>query len=117
MLKGIVIGNITADAMIKSVNGGNEFVTFTVASNRSYTNAQGMKVEVADFIDIVKNPSGVDPFLTKGTQVYVEGNISCSAWSDNQGQLRASMQINAREVQLLGSKKDNNQNQQPYAAQ
>lgn len=113
MLKGIVIGNITADALIKSVNGGNEFVTFTVASNRSYTNAQGMKVEAADFIDVIKNPSGVDPFLMKGTQVYVEGPISSSAWLDSTGQARASMQINAREVQLLGSKKDNNnQNQQ-----
>lgn len=112
MLKATIIGNITADAVIKTFNSGEEIITFTVASNRSWKDANGMKHEDADFVNVIKGRGNVDQYLTKGTQVYVEGGLSADAWTDKEGHPRVQMTIRAYEVQLLGSKRQEDPNAQ-----
>ena len=40
-------------------------------------------------------------YVVKGMKVYVEGRVSSSAWTDQEGQARSSLEINCTEVQFL----------------
>ena len=101
------IGNLTKTAETKQVNGGNPFTTFTVAVNRKWKAKDGTKREDVQFVDCI---------MTKGTKVCVTGRISCHAWVDNQGKAIAGLDLNVREIELLGGKQEGQQPaQQPSA--
>lgn len=99
------IGNLVAPAVQKAANQ-NTFITFTVAVNRKY----GQKEEVL-FIECIKNGDNAKllPFLNKGTKVCVQGRVSCHAYNDKQGQPHANLDLAVFELELLGSKSDNQQ--------
>jgi single-strand DNA-binding protein len=43
-------------------------------------------------------------YLSKGSQVYVEGRIQTRQWEDQNGNKRYTTEIIAREMKMLGSK-------------
>ena len=45
-----------------------------------------------------------DRYLTKGSQVYVEGRIQTRKWQDKDGQDRYTTEIVANEMQMLGGR-------------
>ena len=119
MNQSIFIGNLTKAAETKQVNGGNPFTTFTVAVNRKWKAKDGTKREDVQFVDCIMNgnTSGIAPYLTKGTKVCVTGRISCHAWVDNQGKAIAGLDLNVRDIELLGGKQEGQQPaQQPTFA-
>lgn len=120
MNQSIFIGNLTKTAETKQVNGGNPFTTFTVAVNRKWKAKDGTKREDVQFVDCIMNgnTSGIAPYLTKGTKVCVTGRISCHAWVDKQGKAIAGLDLNVRDIELLGGKQEGQQpaQQQPTFA-
>ena len=53
--------------------------------------------------------------LRKGSRVYVEGRLEARPWTDQQGQVRAGLEVVASEVQFFNSRQDDQQ--QPAARQ
>jgi single-strand DNA-binding protein len=45
--------------------------------------------------------------LSKGKQIYVEGRIEAREYTGSDGQVRTSLDVNASEIQLLGTRQDN----------
>ena len=43
-------------------------------------------------------------YLKKGSQVYIEGRIRTRKWTDKEGQERYTTEIEANEMQMLGSR-------------
>ena len=43
-------------------------------------------------------------YLRKGSQVYVEGRLRTRKWQDKEGRDRYTTEINANEMQMLGSR-------------
>lgn len=74
MLQLSIIGNLGANAELRSYNG-QEFITFRVAHTERYTDAQGQTREQTTWVDCTKNGSNSEllKYLTKGTKVYVTG--------------------------------------------
>jgi single-strand DNA-binding protein len=112
------IGNLTKTAETKQVNGGNPFTTFSLAVNRKWKTKDGTKREDVQYIDCIMNGniSAITPYLTKGTKVCVTGRVSCHAWIDNKGQAIAGLDLNVRDLELLGGKQDIQQPTQQQAA-
>ena len=102
------IGNLTKTAETKQVNGGNPFTTFSLAVNRKWKTKDGTKREDVQFIDCIMNgnTSAITPYLTKGTKVCVTGRVSCHAWTDSKGQAIAGLDLNVRDLELLGGRQD-----------
>jgi single-strand DNA-binding protein len=48
-----IIGNITQDLELKQTPNGQSVVSFSVATNRSWTDSSGVKQEQAEFHNIV----------------------------------------------------------------
>jgi single-strand DNA-binding protein len=105
-----IIGHLGGDAVIKTVNG-NSFIEFSVAVNEKYKKASGQEVEELQWFTCTTKNEKLVPFLKKGNPVFVEGNFKLRAYQDNQGAWHSGVDIRAYNIQLLGSKKDEEQEQ------
>jgi len=94
------IGNLVADPQMRTTQSGINVCTFTVAVNkRQKGDAQG-----ADFFRVSawrKLGENCQRFLTKGRKVCVVGEVSVSTYTTQNGETRASMGINAQNVEFL----------------
>lgn len=97
-----VVGRLTRDAEIKQV-GSTEIAEIAIASN--YQTKRGEEwVEEVSYFDVVKwKPGGLGKYLTKGTQIAVDGTLRQERW-EKDGQARSRVKIHAQTVQLLGGK-------------
>lgn len=107
MLKANLIGNLGADAQVKTANG-REFVTFRVAHSWNFTAQDGTVNSGTIWVDCIgNNLKGVVEYLKKGTQVYVEGEVSLRVYSSKQDRcMKAGLTIHVQSVQLIGGKTD-----------
>jgi single-strand DNA-binding protein len=105
MIKMQVIGNLGKDCVVNSVNGKN-VINFTVAHTEKYKDSQGNNQEKTTWVDCAywTDRTGLSPYLTKGKQVFVEGNPEVRTFTRQDGTAGASLSLRVREVQLLGGK-------------
>jgi len=108
MIKMQVIGRLGKDCVVNAVNGKN-VINFTVAHSEKYRDSQGNNQEKTIWVDCAywTDRTAVSPYLTKGTQVFVEGSPEVRSFTRQDGTAGASLSLRVREVQLLGSKPDN----------
>ena len=106
MNKVVLIGRLTRDPELRYTSGNNSAVcNFTIAVDRGFTGQSGDRE--ADFIPIVvwnKQAENVKNYLTKGSQVAVEGRIQVRNYDDQNGQKRYVTEVIANNVEFLGSK-------------
>lgn len=104
-----VIGRLGKDCTVNTVNGKN-VINFTVAHSEKYRDSQGNNQEKTTWVDCAywTDRTAIAPYLQKGTQVFVEGSPEVRSFTRNDGTAGASLSLRVREVQLLGSKGDNN---------
>ncbi len=103
-----LIGRLTKDPELKYTQNGKAVTTFTLAVNRSYTNAQGERE--ADFIPIVawgKIAENCATYLGKGSLVAVEGRIQVRTYEAKDGGRRWVTEIVSAAVYFLDSKNGN----------
>ncbi len=101
--KAFVLGNLTRDPEVRSLPSGQPVVSFSIATNRYFTDSQGQKKEEAEFHNIVafgKLADVASRFLTKGSLAFVEGRIKTRSWQDQQGQKHWKTEIIAEVLQL-----------------
>ena len=117
MIKMQVIARLGKDCIVYTVNGKN-VINFTVAHSEKYKDSQGNQQEKTTWVEAAywTDRTAVAPYLTKGTQVYVEGTPEVRSFQRNDGTAGASLSLRVREVQLLGGR-DNNQNGSDLQAQ
>lgn len=111
MLIATLIGNLGANAEIKSADG-REFVSFRVAHNDSYKGADGNRVESSMWVDCTMSCSNgrpaVLPYLTKGTAVCVVGQVSTRVYSSEKDRcMKAGLKLHVQRVELIGAAGDN----------
>lgn len=103
MLEATIIGNIGADAVIKDFNGA-KYIAFNVAHSERYTDANGNPTERTTWVSVLKPAREGDrlcQYLTKGTQVYLRGNISARCYQSQLG-WQAGLNLHCTQLQLLG---------------
>ena len=95
-----IVGRLTRDAELKSVGSGTALSTFSIAVNRHYRDQ-----EEASFFDVRfwgDYATKLSPYLEKGKQVIVTGEIIQQRW-EKDGSSRSKIIISARIIQLIGS--------------
>lgn len=107
MLKAQVIGNLGADAEVKSSNG-KQFVSFRVAHSFNFTSNSGEQRRELVWVDVTAtNIDKLQPYLKKGVSVYLEGNISLRVYSSKVDRcMKAGISVHADTIQLLGGSVD-----------
>jgi single-strand DNA-binding protein len=96
------------DPELKTFDGGMQKARFTIATNDSYKNKKGEKVEETQWHNVVafgKTAEIIGKFCKKGKEVMVEGRLTSRDYTDDKGIKRYITEILANEILLLGGKK------------
>lgn len=108
MLKAELIGNLGADAEIKS-GEGYAFVSMRIANTEKWKAEDGTEHTDTQWIDVVysKTDSGLLPFLKSGVKVFVRGFVRLRVYSSQKDRkMKAGLTINATEIELCGGSSD-----------
>ena len=101
--KVFIIGRVTANPELRRTPGGASVTSFSVASNRVWTDKVKGKQEETEFHNIVawgRSAEIASQFLTKGATVLIEGRLRTRAWQDKQGANHRSTEIICESLQL-----------------
>lgn len=105
MNKAILIGRLTRDPELRSTPAGRNVCQFSIAVNRTFTNANGDRE--ADFINCVvwdKQAENLVKYQKKGNQIAVDGRIQTRNYEDKDGKRVYVTEILANNISFLDSK-------------
>lgn len=109
-----LIGNLGGDPETRYTPQGTLVVSFSLAVNNRRRDASGNQQEntnwyrVSAFGRLAETMVNLSErgYLTKGKQVYIDGNFEAREWTGQDGTTRTSLEVTAREMQLLGQRGD-----------
>lgn len=100
-----LIGNVGNDPEVKNLDGGKKVAHLNIATNDSYKNDKGERVEQTEWHRVVawgKTAEIIEKFVTKGNQVGIEGKLTNRSYDDKNGEKRYITEVVVSEVMLLG---------------
>ena len=98
-----IIGRLTRDAQVHTLKDERQVVNFSIATNDSYKNKQGERVEQTTYFDCAYWISAkVAGLLTKGTLVEITGRVSTRAWVGKDGEPRAGLNFHTSNIKFHG---------------
>ncbi len=106
-----LIGNVGMNPEVKTLDGGKKLAKITIATNESYKNAKGERVTDTQWHNLTawgKTADIIEKYLSKGSEVAIEGKLVNKNYTDKEGVKRYTTEIQISEILLLGSKKDKN---------
>lgn len=95
-----IIGNLVGNPELRTTQQGVSVCTFGVAVNRRRSDG-------VDFFRVTawrQLGENCQKYLAKGRKVAVTGTVSVSAYKSSNGDARASLEVNADEVEFLTPK-------------
>lgn len=98
-----LIGHVGQDPEIKQLENG-RVANFTIATNDSYTNAKGEKVEQTEWHRVSawgKTVDIIEQLLKKGSHVAIEGKLTHRSYDDKDGNKRYITEVIANELVFL----------------
>ena len=110
--KAQVIGNVTQDIELKQTPNGQNVTSFSVATNRSWTDSSGNKQEQTEFHNIVlwgKLAEIAGQYVTKGQKIFLEWRLQTRNWEAQDGSKRYRTEIVWENLIMLGRKGENSE--------
>ena len=106
--KVILVGNLGANPDVRYMPNGDAVTNISVATTESWKDkASGEKKSITEWHRVVfyrRLAEIIGEYLKKGSSIYVEGRIRTRKWKDREGQERYTTEIEATEMQMLGSR-------------
>lgn len=101
-----LIGRLGKDPEVKEF-GDKKKAAFSIATNDSYKNQKGEKIEDTQWHNIViwgKLAGVAEKYLKKGAEVAIEGKLVHRMYETEKGEKKFFTEINANQFEMLGSK-------------
>ena len=112
--KETLVGRLGQDPEIRFTGEGNAIASFSVATNESWKSKDGTMQERTEWTKVTvfgtTAEKYVQPYIKKGTLVYVEGSLKTDKWQDKDGNDKYSTGVVANiygGVQILGGGESN----------
>lgn len=102
--KVMLIGRLGHEPEMRYTPSGRPLTKFQLATNRSWTAADGEKKTETEWFNVVawgKLAEICNQYLTKGQQVFIEGRLHTRRWQDDDGASHASVEVIAQEMLML----------------
>jgi len=104
-----LMGNLGKEPVIKTFSNGGKIANFSLATQHIGKDKDGNRVEETDWHNIVirgKQAEIAEKYLTKGSQVAIEGRLTSRKYTDANGTERYITEVIAHEFQFIGSRKE-----------
>ena len=120
--KVIIVGNLGRDPEVRTFQGGGKVVNLRIATSESWRDKQsGERKERTEWHSVAIFDEGLakiaEQYLSKGTTVYIEGQLETRKWQDQSGADRYSTEIALRPFRstltMLGGKRDGGEDDRP----
>ena len=104
-----LMGNMTRDPEIKSLQSGAKVCSCSIATNRVWKDKNtGEKKQEVEFHNLVVWGALADVFeryVKKGHPIYVSGSLQTQSWEDKEtGKKMYRTEVNVRDMIMLGTK-------------
>jgi single-strand DNA-binding protein len=106
--KVMIIGHLGRDPEMRYTPSGRPVTSFSVATSRSWTSAEGDRREEVEWFNVVAWGALAEickSHLSKGQQVYIEGRLQTRGWEDDAGKKHYRTELVANEMILLGERR------------
>jgi len=107
----IIVGNLGRDPEMRYTPSGRPVTSFSVATNRQYTNNAGETIKETIWFRVSawgKQAETCNQYLKKGSKVLIEGRLTADPntggpriWTGQDGNPRASFEVMAGAVRFL----------------
>ncbi len=100
-----LIGHVGQEPEIKTFGEGKKVANLSLATNESYTNAKGEKVEETQWHKVKawgKVADIIEKYVKKGKEICVEGKLTYSDYLDKDGNKRYITEVVINDILLLG---------------
>ncbi len=100
-----LIGHVGQEPEIKNLEGGKKLASISIATNDSYTNDKGEKVEQTEWHKVIawgKTAEIIEKYVTKGKEIAIEGKLTHRSYDDKNGDKKYITEIVAGELLLIG---------------
>ncbi len=105
--KVMLIGNIGADPIVKTLEGGIKVAKFSLATSESYKDERGQLVTSTEWHSIILwrgLAELAEKYIRKGSMIFLEGKIRTRSYEDKSGVKKYITEIIAENVHLLDKK-------------
>jgi len=102
-----IIGNMTRDPEVRTTPNGKSVASFSVATNRYWTDQNGQKQKEVEYHNVVlwtKLADVAGQYLHKGNKIYVEGRLRTREWTAQDGTKRTRTEIIGENMIMLGTR-------------
>jgi single-strand DNA-binding protein len=102
-----LIGRLGQNPEIIKFDNGNSKATFSLATNESYKNKDGEKVESTEWHRLTiwgKRVETAEKYLKKGMEIVVEGRLTYNKWEDKEGAKHSTTEINVNSFSIISAK-------------
>jgi single-strand DNA-binding protein len=100
-----LLGHVGNDPEIKTFDGGKKLAKLNVATNESYKNDKGEKVEETQWHSLIawgKTADIIEQYVVKGKEIAIEGKLTHRSYEDKNGEKRYVTEVVIDELMLLG---------------
>lgn len=103
--KAIIVGHLGKDPELRFTQSGTAVASFSVATSEKFKSKDGESKEVTEWHNIVvwrQLAEICGKYLSKGSQIYLEGKIQTRKYQDRDGNDRYVTEIVADQMRMLG---------------
>jgi single-strand DNA-binding protein len=99
-----LIGNAGNDPEVKTLESGKKLAHLTIATNETYRNEKGDKVEQTEWHRVTawgKTAEIIEKFVVKGKEVAIDGKLTHRSYDDKNGEKKYITEVVVNEILLL----------------
>ncbi|RLD68000.1 MAG: single-stranded DNA-binding protein [Bacteroidetes bacterium] len=102
-----LIGRLGRDPKVTKFENGSQVVTFSIATDDSYKNKEGERVEETQWhnLRVWNGLSKVaEKYLKKGMEITIEGRLTHRSYETKDGQTRYITEVEVQDLLMMGKK-------------
>lgn len=99
-----LIGRLGQDPEIINLESGKKIAKFSLATNDTYKDASGQKIEHVQWHNLIawnKIADIIEKYVTKGKEIAIEGKLTSRSYDDDEGKKRYVTEIIVNELLIL----------------
>jgi single-strand DNA-binding protein len=115
VFKAQIIGNVGKDPEMRYSANGSPFLRFSLAGNYRTRNAEGEWEDQTEWVRVTvfgQRAEALQDRIAKGSRLYVDGRLEAKPWTDQQGNVRAGLEVLADTIEFMSQQRTDGDGEQ-----